>query len=211
MSLSNSSLRYCLLAAFLTLGIARTADAQNAVRQNDAEATVDGSSGRINWVAYDPSRQYLSNPNTSYAYFKFNGDPNNVYTNHDLTPVPDKTLPTGEVTRRGPAGRDTVTYTWKKINGIDIMQDVYGVDPGAGKGQIVTRWRFYNSGGSSTEISTQFLLDVNVRTDNAKTLTRHGYRSYWSQYSRGQIPDVPPFFINFENQLPNAPDRKSVV
>ncbi|HET6510645.1 MAG TPA: T9SS type A sorting domain-containing protein [Candidatus Kapabacteria bacterium] len=205
MSLSNSSLRYCILATCALLCAASGVRAQSAVRINDAQATVDLSSGRINWYAFNPVREFLSTEQKSYVYFKFNGDPNKVFTNHDLAPVPDITLPTGEITRRGPAGRDTITYTWKKTNGVDIMQDVFGVDAGAGKGQIITRWRFFNSGGNTTEISTQYLLDANVKTDNSKTLTRHGYRSFWTQYTRGQIPDVPPFFINFEKDLPNAP------
>jgi hypothetical protein len=206
MSHSNFSLRLSIVIATISI-LAGTSWAQNNIRINDAESSVGNPTGLIAWSAYDQfgTKQRLSFPDKSFAYFKFNNNPNKVYTNHDAPPTPDKPIGSGVVSRRGPAGRDTVTYKWTSVEGVDIFQDMWGVDVGGGKGQIVVHWRFFNSGSTSAEIQTQYLLDVQVVNDGSKTLTRHGYRTSWTQYTRGQLPDIPPFFINFQNDLPNAP------
>lgn len=206
MSDSNFSLRIGFVIAFISV-LSATSTAQNVIRVNDAESSVGNPSGLIAWSAYDQNnvKQRLSFPDKSFVYFKFNNNANKVYTNNDAPPAPDKHIGSGSASRRGPAGRDTVTYKWTSVEGVDIFQDMWGIDVGGGKGQIVVRWRFFNSGATSQEIQTQYLLDVQVINDGSKTLTRHGYKTSWAQYVRSQIPNVPPFFINFQNDLPNAP------
>lgn len=218
MSLSKFSLRYCLLAiAVLLCSYSSAAYAQpvQTIGLHDAYATVRDADGLINWYTTAKGGTILSFQYKSFVSFRINH--NKVYTNNDLPaslPVQAYPLPTGVISRRGPkspAGIDTITMFWKGVDGVDIFQDVYAIPVADGttnpRCQIAVRFRFANRGGGPIDVETQYLLDVAIaNSDGAKTLTRHGYKR-WARYGRGEQSEfyVPPFFINFENELPNAP------
>lgn len=205
---------YLLYAASTFFWLATGLKAQDVVTKNgiNAQADVKRGSGYITFYTTKDGvpKTKLSFIDKSFFTCKI-GDV--IFTNNDypfdptIHPnVSTNILRTGGVTtRRGPAGNDTLTTTWRR-NGVDIMQDVWGHDMGLGVGQIVVRWRFKNVSSNPVDVTSQYLLDVEVAgEDGAKTLTRWGYKHSWGQYTRGMQQFIPPFFINFEKDLPNAP------
>lgn len=198
LNLRSLSYRFWLILAVIALPLASFA--QPRVTKNDAYATVEVSSGRITWYTIVGDSR-LSYANKSFVSFKVGSK---IYSNHDAPPQGVTGLPAGTLVRRGPSNDDTIVYTWS-IDGLDFIQKVWGVAVSNEKAQIVAAWSVKNNSGNLSSIGTQFLLDVAVNNDGAKTLTKNGYRKTWAQYGTSSTKPVPPFFINFENDLPNAP------
>jgi hypothetical protein len=206
MSFGKNFLRSAALFVALLL-VPGLLHAQARVTKHDAFATVGVQTGHINWYATTlGDDDLLSYENKSFIYFRVG---NRIYTNHFdppavTPPLSMHRLGAGDLTRKGPAGNDTIFYLWK-IDGLEFIQRVYAVAVSATKAQIVATWSVRNTTATPVGVGSQFLLDVNVKNDGAKTLTKHGYRQTWAQYGLGQSRNVPPFFINFQNNLPNSP------
>lgn len=190
------SILSCLSLAVL-LGVTSSQAQTMRTGKANAFAEVENATGRVTWFTTERgSEQRLSFARKSYFSCKID---NLIFTNNDEIVVNGGYLTDGKNTRKG----DTIITTWTK-NGIDIMQDVWPVQI-ENTCQIIVRWRYKNTAGNIANIESQFLLDVQIGAeDGAKTLTKWGYRRRWVTYGVGLPRVVPPFFINFENDLPAA-------
>jgi hypothetical protein len=150
---------------------------------------------------------------TSYLSVEIDGK---VYTNNNQYDLPFATDPrfggylVNATTRRvrgqgaGQFGyADTIETTWKLPVG-DLIQQVYPIEFDF-SGQIVLAWKFRNRGqGTQKRVQAQYLLDTKIRgNDQAKVLTRSGYRRQWTFYAErsGTFPPVPAFFQAFQQDL----------
>ena len=147
-----------------------------------------------------PSSSVLSFADKSFVTFLINGT--KYFTNNDLLSLPANTqiLSDGVLSMI----EDTIRCTWYNKEGVDLIQEIYPVVFEKSE-QIVFRWKALNHNSTPTAVSLQYLLDLNIHgNDKSKVLTRSGYRPDWFQFNNN--PDsVPPFYIAFENNLPNPP------
>ncbi|MDP4221509.1 MAG: T9SS type A sorting domain-containing protein [Bacteroidota bacterium] len=109
---------------------------------------------------------------------------------------------------------DTIRTTWLNKNGVDIIQDIYPV-AFTKSGQIVYKWKFLNNAGAAIAIACQYLNDIQITDPNSagmtntndgpKILTKWQYTGNSVQYPNAKFTSVPPFYVGFLHDLPNAP------
>ncbi len=183
--------------------IAKVSKAQLTVGNRFVTAKVYGNTGLISIVTtpfnyYPGPEKILTFPNTSYLTVMINGY---LYTNNDPVNFNFKSLPNfGAYLTDGESyiQRDTIRTRWNISAGI-IEQDVYPVAFDY-SGQIVMKWKFINKFSNPISAQNQFLLDTKIQTnDQAKVLTRFGYRRSWSEYIDGNdnYSPIPPFYQAF--------------
>ncbi len=215
----RKALTSLMLVLLIAAGLASEALAQKmeplagigTTKNRFVQGIVEPGSGLVTWYSLPgpliDGSGYLSFQDHSYLSLMIEGK---LYSNNDnnlVTPNYVNLKSGGNLYKiPGPSGTqtDTVRCIWNEGD-FDIVQDVY---PQAFEksGQIIIKISFNNRRSTPLTITGgQYLLDVNVRTnDRAKVLTRWGYSPNWNQYpnmSRG----VPPFYITFEHDLPPGP------
>jgi len=99
---------------------------------------------------------------------------------------------------------DTIETVWKLPSG-DLIQHVYPVAFDY-SGQIVLYWKFRSRNPIPVTVQVQYLLDTYIATnDQAKVLTRWGYKRRWSAYyinnTNINFNDIPPFYQAFQRDI----------
>ncbi len=159
-------------------------------------ALVEDQTGHIWFLrgnsAFVPPSIQLSYRNKSFLSVRVGAK---VYSNNDVSSIigqPDVMLGNGRNSKIG----DTIETVWKET-GFDIIQDVYPVAFEI-SGQIIYSIRIVNHAGASLSVQTQYLLDVDVNSnDEGPVATRYDYTSNRTQYPNANR-GIPPFFLEFQ-------------
>ncbi|HWF44699.1 MAG TPA: T9SS type A sorting domain-containing protein [Candidatus Kapabacteria bacterium] len=175
-------------------------------------AKVEDGSGVLTIVTtnggYYGNENLLTFRQTSYLTVRLQGQywtnndqiANNPAANWNSTnPQYGGMLSNGTATRTG----DTIQTVWKVPTG-EIIQDVYPVEYDY-SGQIVMRWKYHCLVYNVIGAQMQYLLDTYVAgNDEARILTRYGYRNQWTLYNAGgniTYDPIPTFFQAFQHDL----------
>jgi hypothetical protein len=197
---------YWFVAVLLLIlcGLTTIGRAQLVVSNRFVTAKVYGNNGLISVSTtlggyYGQKPIILTYPSKSYLTVMINGY---LYTNNEPSNFNFSSLPNfggyltdGESYIQG----DTIRTLWD-ISAGRIEQDVYPV-AFEFSGQIVMKWKFVNKFSNPITVQSQFLLDTKIhKNDQAKVLTRFGYRRSWSGYvdNNDNYKPIPPFYQAFE-------------
>jgi hypothetical protein len=207
------SLVLCFLI-FCSVFAAHSSFAQFTTGNQFIVGNIDAPSAGLVTVLLPPGRittdRQLSFDQHSYLTCMISGQ---LYTNNDRVALPPNGhLLTGGITAKN---ADTITTTWKNLNGVDIIQDIYPV-AFTKSGQIVFRFKFNNHNANLVPVACQYLLDIQISDptvsataghpnsdDGPWILTRWDYNGNWRSYPG--INPLPWFYCAFLYRLPNAP------
>ncbi|HET9136878.1 MAG TPA: hypothetical protein VFO76_09580, partial [Candidatus Kapabacteria bacterium] len=204
-----------ILASFVVLIVPLETLSAQTFKTNNVfiYGVVEGTTGLIT-VMLPNGRVGTDGQLNFYAHSYFSCNINNqVFTNNDVAGKPANAgvgwqLNDGQSNKTG----DTIFTVWVR-SGVQITQEVFPI-AFSRSGQIMIRWRFANPTASTVKVACQYLNDIAIVDPHDPSLPNaddgpilfypNSYRDAWQRIPSAAMLEMPPFYVGFLRDLPNA-------